>query len=74
MFKVGDVVVCKKKLDFYLVKDKQYKIDEISYDIVYINTFGFLIKGTYAYYFRFNDYFITLIELRKQKLKKLNSL
>jgi len=74
MFKVGDVIVCKKKLNYYLVKDKQYKIDDISYDIVYINTFGFLIKGSYAYNYRFNDYFFTLVEVRKQKLEKINSL
>lgn len=74
--KIGDKVVCIKSVAFLrinFVKNKLYNVTGKHYHDYEIEFYLFSIKNI-IYHNWFDDYFITLKELRKQKLDKLNSL
>jgi hypothetical protein len=81
--KVGDIIYCKKgiKSNYVFIVDKLYEIKSISNTnkTLFISDENNDIVPFENYYpnddyYKFNYIFITLKELRKQKLKKLNSL
>lgn len=70
--KVGDKVICIKEFLF----DEEnlgmtFTIDRVEYTCCYINGLFFFWNKSLSYYFY--DYFITLKEYRKLKLKKIQN-
>lgn len=82
--KIGDKVYCKESIirgHYFFIVDKLYEIKSVSNTnkTIFISdennaTMPFETYYPNDDYYKFNNYFTTLKDLRKEKLKKLKSL
>ena len=84
--KIGDKLICKKTFRYntciYFIKNKLYEISYFDIESITINTekqsnidmnsIDFKLYKPNTDYYKFEEYFYTPQEIRKNKLKQLN--
>ena len=80
-YRVGEPIKCVGDIGVIFIKGKWYKIDDYNDDNIFViseygSKCGFTIDVRYnadnQKYYKFDEGFITIREMRKNKLKKLN--
>lgn len=79
---VNDNLICKKTIVFnnhvFFIKDKSYKIESVHENIIFIynelkNCSQFRLSVQHLDEFKLKDYFLSVQEQRKLKIKKLKN-
>lgn len=70
--KVGDKLICIRTVRLCFMKDEIYTVTKVYEDSYVVFGYEFYIKSRVNAHYDFDKYFISLKEMRQDKLKKLN--